>query len=110
MSLNVKKTELTILRKLKICQSFKFKLDGKRLVLTRSFKYLGVLLDEQLNWNQQITQVKMRLNRVICILNKLGSDTKTAYHSLFESHLQYTSQLWSQKKNCNIPNAPKPRS
>ena len=41
----------------------------------------------------------MRLNRVICILNKLGSDTKTAYHSLFESHLQYSSQLWGQKNN-----------
>ena len=44
LSLNVKKTELVISRprKLKIDHSFKFKLDGKRLVPTHSVKYLGV--------------------------------------------------------------------
>ena len=43
-SLNVKKTELVIFRprKLKIDHSFKFKLDGKRLVPTHSVKYVGV--------------------------------------------------------------------
>ena len=48
LSLNVKKTELVIFRprKLKIDHSFKFKLDGKRLVPTHSVKYLGVLIDE----------------------------------------------------------------
>ena len=47
LSLNVKKAELVIFRsrKLKIDNSFKFKLDGKRLVPTKSVKYLGVLLD-----------------------------------------------------------------
>ena len=46
LSLNKMKTELVIFRstKLKI-NSFKFKLDGKRLVPTKSVKYLGVLLD-----------------------------------------------------------------
>ena len=46
----MKKTELVIFRprKLKIDHSFKFKLDGKRLVPTHSIKYLGVLIDEHL--------------------------------------------------------------
>ena len=50
LSLNVKKTELVIFRprKLKIDHSFKFKLDGKRLVPTHCVKYLGVLIDEHL--------------------------------------------------------------
>ena len=50
LSLNVKKTELVIFRsrKLKIDNSLKFKLDGKRFVPTKSVKYLGVLLDEHL--------------------------------------------------------------
>ena len=57
LSLNVKKTELVIFRskKLKIDSSFKFKLNGKRLVPTKSVKYLGVLLDEHLHWNEQIS-------------------------------------------------------
>ena len=57
LSLNVKKTELVIFRsrKLKIEESFKFKPDGKRLVPTKSVKYLGALLDEHLHWNEQIS-------------------------------------------------------
>ena len=44
LSLNVKKTELVIFRSknLKIDSGFKFKLNGKRLVPTKSVKYLGV--------------------------------------------------------------------
>ena len=55
-SLNVKKTGLVIFRsrKIKIDSSFKFKLDGKRLVPTKSVKYLGVLYDELLHWNEHI--------------------------------------------------------
>ena len=50
LSFNVKKTELIIFRprKLKIDHSFKFKLDGKRLVPTHCVKYLGLLIDEHL--------------------------------------------------------------
>ena len=100
LSLYVMKTELVIfrLRKLKIDNSFKFKLDGKRLVPTKSVKYLGVRLDEHLHWNEQISQVKMKLNRAIGILSKLRynanlSVLKIIYHSLFGSHLLYESQL-----------------
>ena len=86
---------------IQIC--FKFKLDGKRLVPTKSVKYLGVLLDEHLHWNEQISQVKMKLNRAIGILSKLRynanlSVLKIIYYSLlFSSHLLYGSQLWGQK-------------
>ena len=100
----MKKTELVIFRprKLKIDHSFKFKLDGKRLVPTHSVKYLGVLIDEHLLWNKQVAQIKMRLNRAIGMLSKLRINAnfqilKTAYHSLFESHLQYGTQLSGQK-------------
>ena len=73
LSLNVKKTELVIFRprKLKIDHSFKFKLDGKRLVPTHSVKYLGVLIDKHLLWNKQVAQIKMSLNRAIVMLTKL---------------------------------------
>ena len=100
LSLNVKKRELVIFRprKLKIDHSFKFKLDGKRLVPTQSVKYLGVLTDEHLFWNKQIAQIKMRLNRATGMLSKLQINAnfnilKTANHSLFESHFQYGIQL-----------------
>ena len=104
LSLNVKKTELVIFRprKLKIDHSFKFKLDGKRLVPTHSVKYLGILIDKHLLWNKQVAQIKMSLNRAIGMLTKLRINAnfhilKTAYHSMFQLHLQYGRQLWDQK-------------
>ena len=94
-------------RKLKIDHSFKFKLDGKRLVPTHSVKYLGVLIDEHLLWNKQVAQIKMRLNFAIGMLSKLWINAnfhilKTTYHSLFELHLQHGTQLWGQKNNVTI--------
>ena len=105
----MKKTELVIFRprKLKIDHSFKFKLDGKRLVPTHSVKYLGVLIDEHLLWNKQVAQIKMRLNSAIGMLSKFRRNAnfyilKTSYHSLFESHLQFGTQLLCQKNNETI--------
>ena len=53
-SLNIKKTELVLFipKKLKLDHSFKFKIDGKRLTHIHSVKYLGVLLDEHMSWNE----------------------------------------------------------
>ena len=46
----------------------------------------------------------MRFNRAIGMLSKLRINAnfnilKTAYYSLFESQLQYGTQLWGQKNN-----------
>ena len=90
LSLNIKKTELVLFRpkKLKLDHSFKFKIDGKRLIPIHSVKYLGVLLDEHMSWNEQIYQTKLKLNRTICILSRLCSHVnvntlRIAYYSLF---------------------------
>ena len=99
-SLHVKKMELKIFRsrKLKIDDSFKFRLDGKRPVATKSVKYLGVVLDEHLHWNEQISQLKVKLNFTTGILSKLRYNTnpsvlKIIYHSLFGSRVLYGSHL-----------------
>ena len=101
MSHSIKKSELVLFRP-KLDHSFKFKTDGKKFIPILSVKYLGVLLDEHMSWNQQIYQTKLKLNRAIGILSKLRSHTdlhilSTAYYSLFQSQLQYGVQLWGQK-------------
>ena len=65
-------------------------------------KYLGLLLDEHMSWNEQIYQIKLKLNHSINILSKLHSHAnlntlRTAFYSLFQFHLQYGVQLWGQK-------------
>ena len=59
-------------------------------------KYLRALLDKHLHWNEQISQVKMKLNCAIGILSKLRYNANL-YHSLFGSDLLYGFQIWGQK-------------
>ena len=81
-------------KKKQLDHSFNFKLNGKRLFPTSSVKYLGVFLDEYLNWNKQLVHVIAKLNQGIGILSKLRHSTnlnilKSVYHSLVGSHLHY---------------------
>ena len=105
LSLNIEKIELVVFQRqnTKLNNSFKIKLDGKRLFPTSSVKYLGALLDEYLTWSPQISHAQMKLNRAIGILSKLRYQAnihvlKTVYHSLFGTHLLYAFQLWGQNK------------
>ena len=70
----------------------KLKLDGKRLYPTNSVKYLGIKIDENLNWKQQISDIAIELIKANGILSKLRDfiDRKTLksiYHTIFEPHL-----------------------
>ena len=94
LSLNIEKTKLVVFQRqnTKLNNSFKIKLDEKRLFPTSSVNNLGVLLDEHLTWFPQISHVQMKLNRANGILSKLRHQAsidilKMPYHSLFGTHL-----------------------
>ena len=79
-------------KKLKLDHSFKFKIDGKKLIPIRSVKYLVLLLDKYMSWNEQIYQIKLKLNCTIGILSKLRTHAnlntlRIAYYSLFQPHM-----------------------
>ena len=59
-----------------------------KLIPIHSLKYLGVLRDEHMSWNEQIYQTKLKLNRDIGILSILRSHAnvntlRIAYNSFF---------------------------
>ena len=64
-----------------------------------SVKYLGVMLDEQVTWANQVEYLKSKLSRSAGIFSKLRYylNTETLmemYHALFNSHLQYAILCW----------------
>ena len=65
ISLNVKKTELVIFKhqRKKLDSPIKIKLNRKRLYPSKSVKYLGIKIYENLNWKQHIHYITIRLNR-----------------------------------------------
>ena len=65
ISLNVQKTELVIFKhqEKKIDIEVKIRLSRKRLYSTDSVKYIGIRIDENLNWKHHVTDTAMKLDR-----------------------------------------------
>ena len=71
--LNVSKTEVVLFKSVRkqTETTLKLKLNGKRLYTTNSVKYLGIKIDENLNWHEQINNVAVKLNRANAMLSKV---------------------------------------
>ena len=71
--LDVSKTEVVLFKSIRkqTEATLKLKLNGKRLYTKNSVKYLGIKIDENLNWHKQINNVPVTLNRANAMLSKV---------------------------------------
>ena len=100
--LNVSKTEVVLFKSSRKLTDvpLKLKLNGKRLYPTNSVKYLGINIDENLTWKQQISD-KAQANGILSKLKHFidRKTLKSTYHAIFEPHLYYSSLVWAQNSN-----------
>ena len=66
---------------------------------SQSVKYLGVHLDEHLNWKTHVSTLANKLHRSNGALSKLRhfmplNTLVNVYHAIFSPHLQYACQVW----------------
>ena len=99
----MKKTELVIFRspKKQIYRNLNFRLSGQKIEPKHHTKYLGVILDEHLSFNEHMNILKQKFNRENGILAKLryyvsANTLKTIYYALSDSHMRYACQIWGQ--------------
>ena len=62
-------------------------------------KYLGIIIDNKLNWKGHIAELTKKLSRAVGLIYKIRHMCPTAvlrslYFSLFHSHLSYGLVLW----------------
>lgn len=86
-----------------VCQPLKLAHNTKchclSLVKTSNIKYLGMKIDEKLNWQDQIDQLVSRVRRLIYVFKSIrhsaSTDTlKLVYSALCESLLTYCNTIW----------------
>ena len=70
-------------------------------------KYLGVFLDDKLNWRAHLRSFKLKLSRSCFVLSKLRyySDViafKIVYYSLFYPHIKYCISAWGGAAECYL--------
>ena len=98
---------LTYIFSVEIMFSFRklnFQISGQEIKTKTQTKYLGVILDEHLNFKKQIETVKEKLARATGILAKLRHYVpkkvlKSIYYVIFDSNMKYSCQIWGQNSN-----------
>lgn len=75
------------------------KLGGMKIKQVDKVKFLGVIIDENINWGAQIEHVKQKLNVSIVIIKRIKkfipeSHYMKLYDALFKSHISYCISCW----------------
>ena len=79
-------------------------MNGKKIYPSKSIRYLGIHIDETLNFSHNSKILTKKLKRANGILSKarhfIDTDQlKTLYYAVFSSHLTYACQIWGQSQN-----------
>ena len=109
LSLNVEKTFFMLIHNKKHEKDIHVQLNGIEIKRVESVKYLGVIIDQKLQWKAHVDQVAKKLSKclwAICRLRKYA-DIKTlslVYYALAYPHLQYCISSWggAAQKHLNI--------
>ena len=93
--MNVNKTETLVFRSptKQIYKNLNFRLSGQKIEPKHCTKYSGVIIDENLSFNEYMNTLKQKLNRANRILAKLryyvtDDVLKTIYYAFFDSHIK----------------------
>ncbi|MEE4247207.1 MAG: reverse transcriptase family protein [Kangiellaceae bacterium] len=101
LSINYTKTQYIIFKtKNKRCQSTKaIMLDEHEILRVTSTRFLGVILNETLNWSEHINNIRNKISKGIGILCKACKvfDTTTCitlYNAFIYPYLSYCIEIW----------------
>ena len=106
LSLNVDKTNYIIFGK-RNKPSIEIFINRCLLKRVESTTFLGVIVDEELNWHKQIQHVKTKLSRCISIVYKASHVlNKTAlftlYNAFFMPYIMYCPEIWASTYTARI--------
>ena len=106
LSINVKKTKFIIhhhtQRHRNTLPKLNLNIDNIPIEQVQTFNFLGVIIEEHLNWNEHIKRISLKISRTTGVLKRLHNilpiDTLLImYNALVVPHLQYGILAWGFK-------------
>ena len=99
LSITFNKTEFMLVTTKQNKPELKVSIDNNPIKQSHHIKYLGVLIDDNLNWKQQIKEQCSKVARGSWALNQLKhfvdeQTLRSVYQCLVYSHLQYCISSW----------------
>lgn len=108
LSLNYTKTQYVIThnKNLKIAE-FSLHINNVELHRSNSVKYLGIVMDDKVNWSQHITAVSSKVSQSIGVLYKIKryinkNTLLLLYYAFIHSHLQYGIINWGRASQTHL--------
>ena len=108
LSLNIKKTHFMFFRKQrnKKCD-LKIQIDGSEIDQVERTKFLGVVIDQNLNWKEHVSLISRKVSRGIGMIVKakhcLNRDALlTLYNSFIYPYITYCNQVWGCTYNSTL--------
>lgn len=107
LKLNVTKTKVMIITNLTNINDISVKINGIELEIVDKIKYLGVIIDNQLNFKPNSEYVCKKLGRKVGVLARLRNDLNfkqkmLIYKTIVEPHLTYCSTILFQAQTGDI--------
>ena len=109
LTLNSSKTKYMIFQNKKDSKTkrgirkFKLNINKSCIKQVTEFKYLGIIFDDKLKWQNHIEFLCVKLSKAAGVIYKLKqvapkSTLKTVYYSIVDSHLRYGITVWGSAK------------
>ena len=103
LTLNISKSKFMLIKrgnkKSNDNLNFVLKFNGKKIERCQFYKYLGIYIDENLNWKKHVSYLCEKLSKICGIFAKLRHCCnrelmRVIYFALVDSHLQYCNIIW----------------
>ena len=99
LSLNLSKTNYILFRNRSADTDLNICINTINVTRVQSSKFLGIIIDENLNWKTHIQLVKSKLSKTLSIIYKASKlinyeGMVTLYCSLFLPYLTYCYEIW----------------
>ena len=109
LSLNLSKTNFMLFTNCRREQNVNIRINNCEIDMVYKTKFLGVVIDSNLNWKDHVAMVKSKLSKSIAIIHKAKHllDRRSGmilYFSLFLPYLSYCCEVWGNTYSSNIKN------
>lgn len=99
LTVNVTKTKYMLFKTFNNTFNLNLTLNNVPVERVYQFKHLGLVIDQNLNWENQLTSLKKKISPIAGVfwkLNKILTQTtkKQLYYGFFNSHVQYGVMFW----------------
>ena len=107
LSINYSKSEFLIITKKLFKHKYEIVIENNEIKQKLFVKYLGILIDDKLNWKHQVKQICSKIARGSWALYHLRSyvdkqTMKMLYYNLVYSHLQYCINSWGSASEITL--------